>query len=208
MSFQEAIEIFQKASKLTSIPSQYTLSTDQKLLVYAYYKQATKGPNKNTQPNWWNTVQRYKWDAWKSLGDLGEKEAKSLYVEQAIELLKLFESMTLADRKAYLDSCDESERREATVFFQELKANVAKLLPSSDGEYEIPSLQNSPNLRPSFEIGPERVDTGQLKALEKQLKQAFVKISTLEKIVKRHSKWFMYIRWSFLFLVLYLLKRK
>lgn len=58
-------------------------SNDTKLKFYAYFKQATEGPNKTPKPtfitgptNW------YKWDAWNKLGDMSKEDAMLGYVEE------------------------------------------------------------------------------------------------------------------------------
>lgn len=57
------------------------------LRFYAYFKQATEGPNTAPKPAFWEVVKKAKWDAWTKLGNMPKEEAMTNYVE---ELKKVF----------------------------------------------------------------------------------------------------------------------
>jgi hypothetical protein len=127
-------------------------------------------------------------------------------------MLKRMEAISQEEKQRYIDSCEEIEREAAKSFFSHLQLNISRLTKSnSDGEYEIPSIHNSPVMqrkRTEFQIGPEEVLV-ELKKLEKQLKLILTRMDVLEKIVKRHGRWFVFLRWgSLLLALLYFLKRK
>lgn len=52
------------------------------LKFYAYFKQATEGPNKSSKPAFWDLVRKAKWDAWNKLGDMDAEVAMQLYVDE------------------------------------------------------------------------------------------------------------------------------
>ncbi|KAI9320149.1 acyl CoA binding protein-domain-containing protein [Dichotomocladium elegans] len=75
--FNKALYIVQRLSPSSS----FQPSKEQKLELYALYKQAASG-NINTQrPGIFDVVGRAKWDAWKKLEGLSSLEAKHRYVE-------------------------------------------------------------------------------------------------------------------------------
>ena len=53
-----------------------------KLKFYAYYKQATEGPNKTRKPPFYDIANRYKWDAWNKLADMDKQTAMQLYIDE------------------------------------------------------------------------------------------------------------------------------
>ncbi|ORY97858.1 acyl CoA binding protein-domain-containing protein [Syncephalastrum racemosum] len=65
--------------------SAFQPSREEKLELYAYYKQVSHG-NVNTQrPGIFDMVGRAKWDAWKKLEGLSKTDAKHLYVETLLK---------------------------------------------------------------------------------------------------------------------------
>jgi hypothetical protein len=127
-------------------------------------------------------------------------------------MLKRLEAISQEEKQKYMDNCEDIEKEAAKSFFSNLHVNLSRLTKAnSDGEYEIPSIQNSPVMqrkRAEFQIGPDEVLV-EVKKLEKQLKLMLTRIDILEKILKRHGRWFLFLRWgSFLFALLYFLKRR
>eukprot|EP00039_Didymoeca_costata_P005121 m.78686 g.78686 ORF g.78686 m.78686 type:complete len:236 (+) comp12683_c0_seq1:82-789(+) len=61
--------------------SNVSLSNENKLKLYGYYKQATIGDNDASKPALWEFTKRAKWDAWNSLKGTSQSEAKDAYVE-------------------------------------------------------------------------------------------------------------------------------
>jgi acyl-CoA-binding protein len=61
-------------------------SNDLKLRFYALYKQATKGPCNISRPAFWDVINKAKWDAWHSLGDMSSEEAMQAYVNAIKEV--------------------------------------------------------------------------------------------------------------------------
>lgn len=55
-------------------------SNEQKLRFYSLFKQASVGPCNKPRPPFWNIVEKYKWDAWNSLGLMSLQTAKEKYV--------------------------------------------------------------------------------------------------------------------------------
>lgn len=52
------------------------------LKFYAYFKQATEGPNTSSKPPFWDLVRKAKWDAWTKLGNMDSETAMKLYVDE------------------------------------------------------------------------------------------------------------------------------
>ena len=60
----------------------YQPSHDLMLRFYAYFKQATEGPNLGPKPSFWEVVKKAKWDAWTKLGNMPKTDAMVAYVEE------------------------------------------------------------------------------------------------------------------------------
>ncbi|CAG8449291.1 3482_t:CDS:2 [Ambispora gerdemannii] len=82
MSDNEILSVhFVSAFDFISSDSLIKLSDDIKLKLYAYYKTATIGPCNTPKPSLFDFVGRAKWDAWKSTGNMSQKEAMLRYIE-------------------------------------------------------------------------------------------------------------------------------
>lgn len=104
MSYEEKFNA--AVNVIRSLPKNgaYQPSHELMLRFYAYYKQATEGPNTVPRPNFWEVIKRAKWDAWSRLGNMSREEAMINYVE---ELKKIVETMAYTDNVAnFLTSLD------------------------------------------------------------------------------------------------------
>ncbi|XP_050426938.1 acyl-CoA-binding domain-containing protein 5 [Adelges cooleyi] len=103
--FTAAVNVIRSLPKNGS----YQPSKELMLRFYAYYKQGTIGPNNQPKPNFWDIVNRAKWQAWDNLRDMSKEKAMQLYVD---ELKKIVETMAytnpVADFVSSLDSFSES----------------------------------------------------------------------------------------------------
>ncbi|KAI8143286.1 acyl CoA binding protein-domain-containing protein [Fennellomyces sp. T-0311] len=75
--FNKALHIVQHLSPSSS----FQPTKEQKLELYALYKQAAQGNVDTQRPGIFDVVGRAKWDAWKKLEGLNSLEAKHRYVE-------------------------------------------------------------------------------------------------------------------------------
>jgi acyl-CoA-binding protein len=57
------------------------LSQDQKLGMYAHFKQVEVGPCNTARPGIFDQTGRYKHDAWSKLGNMSKEEAMEKYIE-------------------------------------------------------------------------------------------------------------------------------
>lgn len=57
-------------------------SDELKLRFYAFFKQATEGPNHTSKPAFYDIVGKYKWQAWAALGNMSRDEAMHGYVNE------------------------------------------------------------------------------------------------------------------------------
>lgn len=62
------------------------MSTDQKLKLYGFFKQAKEGPCTSTKPGIFDITGKAKWDAWKKLGAMSSLEAMGQYVKLVTNL--------------------------------------------------------------------------------------------------------------------------
>lgn len=76
-------EVFESAvSIVKNLPKEGAIkpSDELKLKLYAYYKQATHGPNDTPKPRFYQIVEAYKWDAWQKLGNMSKEDAMLNYI--------------------------------------------------------------------------------------------------------------------------------
>ncbi|KAH6915174.1 acyl CoA binding protein-domain-containing protein [Coprinopsis sp. MPI-PUGE-AT-0042] len=90
--FDRAVQIVQRLPKTGPIQTDY----EEKLRMYSLYKQATQGNVLPPRPGVLNMLERAKWDAWAKHKDLNTYEAKWLYVESLIKVLKRYSDRTIA----------------------------------------------------------------------------------------------------------------
>lgn len=112
--FDHACDALKQLTLLSPFPAHWpTIPISNRLLTYAYFKQATKGDCKQPQPQWWDSTKRYKWNAWKKLVNKSQKEAKIGYIRIAIDILTPFlsipekKSEKIEENIKYLSKIDE-----------------------------------------------------------------------------------------------------
>ncbi|THV05447.1 ACBP-domain-containing protein [Dendrothele bispora CBS 962.96] len=88
--FDRAVEIVQGLPKTGPIQTDY----EEKLTIL--YKQATVGNVTSPRPGIWDMLGRAKWDAWAKHKDLDPYEAKWLYVEALLKVLRKYSDKTIA----------------------------------------------------------------------------------------------------------------
>lgn len=83
-------EVFESAvSIVRNLPKEGPIkpSDELKLKLYAYFKQATHGPNDTSKPRFYQIVEAYKWDAWHKLGDMSKEDAMLNYVRELKQVM-------------------------------------------------------------------------------------------------------------------------
>ncbi|KAI0698627.1 acyl CoA binding protein-domain-containing protein [Cytidiella melzeri] len=90
--FDRAVEIIQGLPKTGPIQTGY----EEKLTMYSLYKQATVGNVQGSRPSVWDMLGRAKWDAWAKHKDLDSYEAKWLYVDALLKVLRKYSDKTVA----------------------------------------------------------------------------------------------------------------
>ncbi|KAI0824660.1 ACBP-domain-containing protein [Trametes gibbosa] len=88
--FDRAVEIVQSLPKTGPIQTGYEDKLD------ILYKQATVGNVQGSRPNVWDMLGRAKWDAWAKHRDLDSYEAKWLYVDALLKVLRKYPDKTVA----------------------------------------------------------------------------------------------------------------
>ena len=76
MSFQSAIAKADAAKK-----SNKKLSNEQKLQLYAHYKQGSSGPCNIPKPGMFDLLATAKYNAWKALGSMSQAAAQAKYIQ-------------------------------------------------------------------------------------------------------------------------------
>ncbi|GAW83498.1 acyl-CoA binding protein [Plasmodium gonderi] len=80
-------DIFERCvTFVNALPKNEVISVENKLLLYKYFKQATVGNCNIPAPSIFNFQERKKYEAWKSIENLSQDEAKKKYVETVSDL--------------------------------------------------------------------------------------------------------------------------
>jgi len=86
-SNDKLIAKFNKAIEL--VKTVETVSNENKLYLYAHYKQANNGNNNMPKPSIINIVDNAKWKAWNEISGMEKEEAMKLYINKVKELLRI-----------------------------------------------------------------------------------------------------------------------
>ena len=78
---------FNKAIEL--VKTVETVSNENKLYLYAHFKQANNGNNNLPKPSIFNIVDSAKWKVWNEISGMEKDEAMKLYINKVKELLRL-----------------------------------------------------------------------------------------------------------------------
>lgn len=85
-------ELKRKFEKYTSkVKKLKSVSNDDKLYLYAHYKQAINGNNINGKPSILNRVDMEKWKAWNNIKDTDQELAMENYIKKVKQLYKNIE---------------------------------------------------------------------------------------------------------------------
>ena len=86
-SDDKLIAKFNKAIEL--VKTVETVSNENKLYLYAHYKQSNNGNNNLPKPSIINIVESAKWKAWNEISGMEKEEAMKLYINKVKELLRI-----------------------------------------------------------------------------------------------------------------------
>lgn len=98
--FVKTVDMVQSLPKSGPIQTSY----EEKLALYSLYKQATEGDVSSKRPGMLDMLGRAKWDAWTKVSGLPPRDAKQMYVESMLRILRRF-----------------SDRPQASALIQELE---------------------------------------------------------------------------------------
>ncbi|XP_028424254.1 acyl-CoA-binding domain-containing protein 4 isoform X1 [Perca flavescens] len=97
--FQAAVDVIHNLPKNGS----YQPSYDVMLRFYSLYKQAVCGPCTVSRPGFWDPVGRYKWDAWRRLGEMSSESAMAAYVDEMKKVAQeVIDSVPMTEKTASL----------------------------------------------------------------------------------------------------------
>jgi acyl-CoA-binding protein len=86
---EEQTDLDRKFNKyIDAVKKLESISDDDKLYLYANYKQALFGNNNKEKPSILNRVEMAKWKEWNSLKDLSKENAMKNYIRKVKELYK------------------------------------------------------------------------------------------------------------------------
>ena len=91
-----------------------------KLKFYAYFKQATHGPNDTPKPRFYQIVEAYKWDAWNKLADMPKEEAMLAYINELKSIMN-----SIPEDEAELEDSKHFEQILGKKFYDYCKSTVS-----------------------------------------------------------------------------------
>ncbi|XP_032358780.1 acyl-CoA-binding domain-containing protein 4 isoform X3 [Etheostoma spectabile] len=141
--FQAAVDVIHNLPKNGS----YQPSYDVMLRFYSLYKQAVCGPCTVSRPGFWDPVGRYKWDAWRRLGEMSRERAMAAYVDEMKNVAQeVIDSIPMTEKTAslfhhfeplYLVIDDMPRPPESLLTLREDSGVCEGLVLTSDSESEI-----------------------------------------------------------------------
>uniref|UniRef100_A0A8C5PBL1 Enoyl-CoA delta isomerase 2 n=1 Tax=Leptobrachium leishanense TaxID=445787 RepID=A0A8C5PBL1_9ANUR len=120
---------------------------DVKLKLYALFKQATQGPCNTTKPGMLDFVNKAKWDAWNSLGNLSKENSRQSYIELVSSLAS--SESSISDKTM---SSNNQQKFETLQLLRE--DNITKIILSR------PEKKNAINMLMYQEIGHALEEAG------------------------------------------------
>lgn len=157
VQFNRAVEIIQGLPKTGPVQTDY----EEKLRMYSLYKQATVGNVKSPRPAVWDMLGRAKWDEWAKHKDLDPSEAKWLYVEALLKVLRRYSDKTIA--KTYVEELESFNGDAGNIVmsrsFSRSSGSSSGGSTASDEPYPIPPelSQHAANQDPHAYHHPEAV---------------------------------------------------
>ncbi len=156
-------------------PSPVSLSNEDKLRFYALYKQATEGACNTPQPGFFDMVGKYKWDAWRRLGDKDKTQAMQEYVESLLE--RAGQMPPSADLTRFVDAVTPVRRKAREEEHGQTAAAASRSGGARSGEavdeQEAESVKRE----------EERL-TGQVDALHESVRQESLRVARLEALLQ------------------------
>ena len=95
------------------------MSDNEKLKMYAWFKQATVGNVNTSRPGMMDFTGKAKWDAWKAIENMSKDEAKKNYVE-------FIESKGIIKMTEIHQKMENSENQELKIISQETVAQKSQ----------------------------------------------------------------------------------
>eukprot|EP00835_Amoeboradix_gromovi_P001135 NODE_45_length_27728_cov_0.328387.p17 type:complete len:166 gc:universal NODE_45_length_27728_cov_0.328387:25940-26437(+) len=125
MQFEQAAEL------MNACPSEVQISTEERLLLYAYFKQSTLGDNVGTRPSFYQVVERAKHDAYYELKGTDIDESKSRYVKLARTILErvkheyplIAQQLSVLSQETEIENNHESSENQRNLSLQLVNQN-------------------------------------------------------------------------------------
>ncbi|XP_074475587.1 acyl-CoA-binding domain-containing protein 4 isoform X1 [Sebastes fasciatus] len=109
--FQAAVDVIHNLPKNGS----YRPSYEVMLSFYSLYKQAVCGPCTVPRPGFWDPVGRYKWDAWRRLGEMSSESAMGAYVDEMKKVAQEVHDRCVSFKKVPQEVLDTMPMNEKTA---------------------------------------------------------------------------------------------
>ncbi|PWY98663.1 ACBP-domain-containing protein [Testicularia cyperi] len=122
--FVKTVDMVQSLPKSGPIQTSY----EEKLALYSLYKQATEGDVRSARPGLLDMLGRAKWDAWAKVRGLPQRDAKQMYVESMLRILRRF-----SDRPQAVALIQELENFSGQVAQRVMDGSLAHI-DSDDGD--------------------------------------------------------------------------
>ena len=148
--FEKTARFVKDAIEYQSLGLFPSITDQEKLKLYALYKQATLGPCTGPRPSFFDLQGKYKYDAWKDLGDLSRTVAMHNYVEHVVEYAMSVQA-SLGDygqrtMKGQRSGAQMAATRELHDRLEALKHDCATLWPQRYAHLRSPAAEEIADL--------------------------------------------------------------
>ncbi|XP_027203256.2 acyl-CoA-binding domain-containing protein 5-like [Dermatophagoides pteronyssinus] len=145
--FDAAVKVIQSLPK----DGFFQPSNEMRLRFYAFFKQATEGPNQTKRPAFYDIINRYKWDAWTKCGQMSRQEAMQLYVD---ELKKVIETISMTHEVSefldllgpFYEFLPEEMTNDANNSKNDTKMNGSAVAVADDNNQVLTTKMNDENI--------------------------------------------------------------
>lgn len=140
--FDKAVSFARGVQDFSNLPGvNLKPGNDDLLKLYALYKQSTLGPCTGPRPSFFDVQGRYKYDAWRELGEMSRTQAMQSYVETALEHAMNLQAVLLDLQRTASNTTDVEQVKLLLGRISGLKHNCALLWPQRYAHLRVPGVE-------------------------------------------------------------------
>lgn len=127
--FEKVVAFVSGLTDFDQLEFLFPISNGEKLKLYALFKQATVGPCSGPRPSFFDLQGKYKYDAWRELGEMSRMAAMNTYVEHVVDYIMSLHKTLCEVSSSTLPQAQRKLVDDLGVRIKELKHECAILWP-------------------------------------------------------------------------------